>query len=357
MTQAESTGKIPYYIKRITSSRENTIMLALACALVFAIASSVGIGKYPISFGDFFSIVLSWFTGNTAGIDESSVVIVNIVRIPRILLCVIVGMALASSGAVYQGLFKNPMVSPDILGVSTGASVGASIAILMDASFLTIQLMAFGFGISAVLLVTGLATVVGRGNPALLVMILSGMVISSLFGACNALIVYMAAASDTKLADITFWLMGSFAKAGSYENVGLLSMVLSIGALPLLALRWKINVLSFGEEEAQAMGVNTRLLRVIIIVCGTLLTASTVALCGNIGWVGLTLPHICRMLVGPNYKALLPTTMLAGALFLVIVDNIARTIVPGELPIGVITSLIGAPVFIFLMFRRKEGWT
>lgn len=342
-------------IDRAQARKERLILVLLGVALLFAIVVSMGVGRYGIPIGDIFRIIGSWITGQTDFLNNQAEVVIVLVRIPRILLCVLVGAALSASGAAFQGLFKNPMVSPDVLGVSSGAGVGASIAILMDGSSLTVQLMAFLFGIGAVLLVMGLASAMGRGNPQLLIMVLAGMVIGSLFSSCNALIKYVAD-SEEKLADITFWLMGSFAKCGSYKNVAILTGVFVAAATPLFLLRWQINVMAFGEEEAQALGVNTRRVRMIIIVCATMLTASSIAMCGMVGWVGLTMPHITRLMVGPNYKVLLPTTMLSGALFLVLVDDVARTLVSGEIPIGVITSIVGAPIFIYLLFKGKRGW-
>lgn len=203
------------------------------------------------------------------------------------------------AGSAYQGLFKNPMVSPDILGVSSGASVGACLGILLSFSDTLIQIPAFSFGLIAVFSVLIISKIVGRGSSSLLIMILAGTVISALFSAITSLIKYVAD-TDTKLPEITFWLMGSFAKTGSWKNVLILFILFLIGVTPILLLRWKLNVLSFGEEEAQSLGVNIKRIRMVIILSATLLTASSVALCGIIGWVGLIMPHIARFIVGPN---------------------------------------------------------
>lgn len=338
-------------------NREKIIIITLVISLIIAFIVSLGIGRYGVSVPDILKILQDFIFGTDSFTgDAQAKVVVTLIRLPRLLLCVLVGACLSAAGAAYQGLFRNPMVSPDILGVSTGASVGACIAILLSASAAVIQLSAFAFGIMAVLLVMGIASAVGKGNPQTLIMILSGMVISSVFNALNALIKYMAIDTENKLSELTFWLMGSFSKAGSFSNVGILLIVFLIGGVPLLLIRWRINVLAFGEEEAAAMGVDTKKIRLIIIICATLMTASSIALVGNVGWVGMTLPHITRLLVGPNYKILLPTTMLSGALFLVVVDDIARTIIASEIPIGVLTSIIGAPIFIYLIFKGKRGW-
>jgi iron complex transport system permease protein len=334
---------------------EKTILVVLIVLLIAAAVISLGIGRFNIPVSQIIEILKLWITGQTDMANNPIHVVILLVRSPRIMLCILVGAALAASGASYQGLFRNPLVSPDILGVSAGAGVGASIAILMDYPSITVQLMAFCFGIGAVFLVMALASVMGRGNPATLIMVLSGIVIGSLFNSCTALIKYLADAQD-KLPDVVFWLMGSFAKCGSYSNVLLLLILILVGGIPLYLTRWKMNVLAFGEEEAQAMGINTGRLRMGIIVCSTLLTASSIAMCGMIGWVGLVIPHITRFLVGPNFKILFPTSMVLGALFMVIVDDLARALISGEIPVGVITSLIGAPLFIYMMFKGRRAW-
>lgn len=341
-----------------THKKEKMVIIFLLVGLVVSFLVSLGLGRYYIPVKDVIVILKDFIfhTSDYAG-EVKAVVIVTLVRLPRLLLCVMVGICLSSAGAAFQGLFKNPMVSPDILGVSTGASVGACIAILTDCSSFMTQVMAFAFGIFAVVLVMGMASALGKGNPQVVMMILAGMVISSLFNAVNTLLKYVSIDNENKLSEITFWLMGSFAKSGSYKNVLILFIATLLGGIPLMIMRWRINILSFGEEEAEAMGVNTKVIRIVVIVCATIMTATSVSMVGNIGWVGLTLPHITRLLVGPNYKVLLPTTMLSGALFMVLVDDLARTVTASEIPIGVFTAIIGAPIFIYLMFRGKRGWT
>lgn len=249
------------------------------------------------------------------------------------------------------------MVSPDILGVSSGASIGACIAILFSLDSLEIQGFAFATGCLAIALVLAISSAASRNTGgSLLILILAGIVISSLCSAITSIIKYVAP-PDTALPEITFWLMGSFAKTGAWNNVLVLFICFLIGVIPLLALRWKINVMAFGEEEAKALGVNTKRVRLTIILCATLLTATTVALCGIIGWVGLVIPHIGRFLVGANYQVLLPCSILAGATFMVIVDTLARTLSSGEIPISIITAIIGAPVFIYLIFKGKRSWS
>jgi iron complex transport system permease protein len=354
-TRLKNKNLLPINDDRSHSKREKTVIIFLVVALLIAAVVSLGLGRFRIPVNQVINIVWTWITGEIDFSANPDQVVVLLVRVPRILLCMLVGAALSVSGAAYQGLFRNPLVSPDILGVSAGAGVGASIAIIMGAPGITVQVLAFAFGIGAVFLVIGLASAIGKGNPATLVIVLSGMVIASLFGSCTALLKYLADA-QSKLPDVVFWLMGSFAKNGSYQNVLILFILLLAGGIPLYLLRWQMNVLSFGEEEAQAMGLNPQRLRIWIIICSTLLTASSVAMCGTIGWVGLVIPHITRLLVGPNFKALLPTSIFIGALFMLIVDDFARTLIAGEIPVGVITAIVGAPLFIYLMFTGKRAW-
>jgi len=246
-------------------------------------------------------------------------------------------------------------VSPDILGVTQAAGVGASIAILQGFAAVGLHLTSFAFGVGAVLLVMTITKLVGRVGSPLTVLILTGMVVSFFFSSLSSLTKYLAD-TDNQLPAITFWLMGSFAKSGNYKNVFIMLVLAVIGITPLLLMRWRINVLSFGDEEAQSMGVNVRATRIAVIGCATLLTAASVCLCGTIQWVGLIIPHIIRLLVGPNNRILFPGSLIGGGLFLLIVDNFARVIVPGELPIGIITSLIGAPLFIYILFRGRREW-
>lgn len=325
-----------------------TIVL-IVCAFV-----SLTLGRYSLTASEIFNSLYSLITGSSAQNEQANAVITQI-RLPRIAFAVLVGAALSASGAVYQGLFKNPLVSPDILGVSSGAAVGASIAIILSLPVLYVSLTAFGFGLAAVFAVVFLSQLIARGKLNVIIMVLSGVVISSLFGAFSSLLKFLAD-SENKLPEITFWLMGSLARTGGYQNVLYMLGVTALCSVPLFLLRFRLNILAFGEEEAKAMGVNVKFYSFIIICASTLLTASSVAFCGIIGWVGLIVPHIARSIVGANFNALLPASMLIGALFLLVVDTIARCAMASEIPLGIITSLIGAPVFIYLLYQSKKGW-
>jgi iron complex transport system permease protein len=323
--------------------------------LIALLVGSLSIGRYGIPIEHLGTLIWQYINGTVTNENKSAATVLFIIRIPRILLSVLVGAALSVSGAAYQGLFKNPMVSPDILGVTGGASTGAALGLLLSFSSLGVHMVSFLFGISAVMLVMLLTHVIGHGNEKLLIMVLCGTVISSIFSSFTALIKYFAD-TDDKLPAIVFWLMGSFARSGSYNNVLVMLISALVGIVPLMMLRWQINALTFGEEEAQSLGINTKKIRIIIILCATLLTASSVCLCGTIGWVGLIMPHVTRLIVGPNYRALLPTAILSGAVFMLIVDNVARMIISSEIPIGILTSLIGAPLFIYLLFKGRRDW-
>ena len=267
------------------------------------------------------------------------------IRLPRIAAAALVGAALAVAGVSYQGMFRNPMVSPDILGASTGAGFGAALAILLGAGYFGISLTAFCFGLLAVA-AAYLVSCLSRTNQTV-ALILAGMMISSLFSAATS---YVKLVADTQqqLPAITYWLMGSLSSIKP-RDVLFLVLPVALGLAPLLVLSWRMNLLTLGDEEARSMGVNTRLLRLAVIVCATLLTAASVAVSGMIGWIGLVIPHFCRMLFGYDYRRLLPAAALFGASFLVVVDDIARLAYTGELPLGILTAFVGAPIFLYVL--------
>ena len=275
--------------------------------------------------------------------EEASVVIQ--IRLPRILSAALIGTALSAAGASYQAMFRNPMVSPDILGASTGAGFGAAVAILLGAGYFGISAAAFCCGLLAV----AAAWLVSRLSKAdqAVALILAGMMISSLFSAGTSF-VKLVADTQQQLPAITYWLMGSLSSIKD-KDVVFLAIPVTLGMIPLFFLRWRMNLLTVGEEEAQSMGVNTRRLRGAVIVCATLLTSASVAVSGMIGWVGLVIPHFCRMLFGYDYRRLIPAGALFGAAFLLAVDDIARLVTTGELPLGILTAFVGAPLFLYLI--------
>lgn len=271
------------------------------------------------------------------------------IRLPRIFAALLVGCALSVAGAVYQGMFRNPMVSPDILGASTGAGFGAAVAILLGANYLMITASSFCFGLLAVA-AAYLASRFGKFNE-ILAMILAGMIVSSLFSAGTSF-VKLVADTQEQLPAITYWLMGSLSSIKG-RDVKFIIIPIAIGVLPLFILRWRLNLLTVEEETAKTMGINTRLMRIIVVFCATLLTAASVSVSGMIGWVGLVIPHFARMLFGFDYRRLIPATALFGATFLLAVDDIARVTTTGELPLGILTSFVGAPIFFYLLVTGK----
>jgi iron complex transport system permease protein len=303
-------------------------------------------GRYGVTFRTVANLV--------AGHGGLDALILLRVRLPRVLVAMLVGAALSASGAAYQGLFKNPMVSPDILGASAGAACGAAAGILAGLDMVGVQLAAFVCGVAAVTVTAAVSSRMARGGDPVLVMVLVGIVIASV---CTAAISFIktVADPDNKLPAITFWLMGGLSSV-TLADARFLLIVMPIGFAPLWLLRWRLNVLSFGEEEAAALGVNPRRLRWAVILGATLLTAASVSVAGLIGWVGLVVPHLARMIVGPNYRVVLPASLAMGGVYLLLVDDVARTAMPTEISLGILTSLIGAPFFLFLLLRSRRGW-
>jgi iron complex transport system permease protein len=348
----EGTGAIRRTAAAALSSYRLTAVGALAVLLAVIVLAAALIGAYPVTPGELAAAVWRRLTG-AAPVGQIDTVLFE-VRLPRVLAAVLGGAALAGAGAAYQTLFRNPLVSPDILGVSTGAGLGAVLGIFLSLPVIGIQLTAFALGLATVALVYGVASVV-QGRDPILVLVLAGVVVGSLAGAAISLLKILADPYD-QLPAIVFWLLGSFSSIRRTEVWATLPMVL-IGLLPLLLLRWRINVLSLGDEEAKALGVEAGRLRLAVIGAATLMTASVVAISGVIGWVGLVIPHIARMLVGPSFNRLLPTAMLLGGSYLLLVDTLARTMARIEMPIGILTAILGAPFFLWLLMRGREGWS
>lgn len=337
-------------IETIRNISLTTILVALPILLFFG---SFMIGRYPVSPKDVILAIISVFLPVTENLDSTIYTVVWDIRLPRIIAAMTVGAALSISGASFQGTFQNPLVSPDILGVSSGAGFGAAIAILLSFSVVMIQTTAFLFGLLAVILTYSLSKRL-RGNT-ILVMVLGGVAIAALFSAFISCIKYLAD-PDSKLPEIVYWLMGSLSAVNSNSILMTIGPVL-IGFTALLLIGWRINVLSMGDDEARALGVNTEKMRLLVIFCCTLLTASAVSISGIIGWVGLVVPHAARMIVGPDHRKLLPASISLGATFLLLVDDVCRTATSIEIPLGILTAIIGAPVFIYLLQKGYEGWS
>jgi len=326
------------------------VILVILPGLLFFI--SFALGRYPISPPEVIVVLASKILPIEHTWPSVLDTVVFQIRLPRIVAAMLVGAGLSISGASFQGLFRNPLVSPQILGVASGAGFGAALAILLSGNSLVIQASAFLFGLLAV----GLTYMISRaykGAPTL-VLVLGGIAVGALFSALISLAKYAADPYD-QLPSIVFWLMGSLASV-SNQDILMVATPILIGTVVLLLIRWRINVLSMGDEEAQAMGVDTKKLRAIIIVCCTVVTAASVCISGMIGWVGLVIPHVGRMLVGPDHKKLLPACVSIGAFYLLLVDNVARAATTVEIPLGILTAIIGAPFFMYLLRKSRRGW-
>lgn len=332
-------------ILRAADKRYARRFAVLGAVFLAVLLGSLLVGRYALSPGQLVHMLWTRITGGAADWPISDDKVVFAVRLPRVAAAALVGAALAVSGAAYQGMFRNPMVSPDILGASTGAGFGAAVAILLGAGYFGISAAAFCCGLLAV----AAAWLVSRLSKAdqAVALILAGMMISSLFSAGTSF-VKLVADTQQQLPAITYWLMGSLSSIKD-KDVVFLAIPVALGMIPLFFLRWRMNLLTLGEEEAQSMGVNTRRLRGAVIVCATLLTSASVAVSGMIGWVGLVIPHFCRMLFGYDYRRLIPAGALFGAAFLLAVDDIARLVTTGELPLGILTAFVGAPLFLYLI--------
>ena len=332
-------------ILRAADKRYARRFAVLGAVFLAVLLGSLLVGRYALSPGQLVHMLWTRISGGAADWPISDDKVVFAVRLPRVAAAALVGAALAVSGAAYQGMFRNPMVSPDILGASTGAGFGAAVAILLGAGYFGISAAAFCCGLLAVA-AAWLVSRLSRTNQTV-TLILAGMMISSLFSAGTSF-VKLVADTQQQLPAITYWLMGSLSSIKD-KDVVFLAIPVALGMIPLFFLRWRMNLLTVGEEEAQSMGVNTRQLRCSVIVCATLLTSASVAVSGMIGWVGLVIPHFCRMLFGYDYRRLIPAGALFGAAFLLAVDDIARLVTTGELPLGILTAFVGAPLFLYLI--------
>ena len=349
--------------------RSGLTLCILALLLIALIFVSFLLGRYPVSpaallgvlvhrllrgLGDLISPLLpaagTW--GLTPFWDGNMEAVAWNIRLPRILLSCLVGCCLSTAGASFQGVFQNPMASPDILGATNGAAFGAALAILLGGSSQLITLSAFVFSIltvAAAFLISRIA-----GGKRVLTLVLAGIMVGSLFSAGTSFIKLVADPTN-QLPEITYWLMGSLSGA-RWQEVGLAVIPMALGLAPLLLLRWRVNVLTLGDDEARTMGVNAGRVRLIVILCATLITAASVAVSGMIDWVGLVIPHLGRKLVGNDYRFLLPASMLFGAAFLLAVDDVSRNLLALEIPIGILTAFVGAPFFIWLITRKGDAF-
>lgn len=324
------------------------LLLAILAGLVVVALCA---GKYPISAKESIDVLFGELFHRGGDYSEMTRNVVMGLRLPRITASILVGAMLAVSGASYQSIFKNPLVSPDFLGVSSGACIGAALAILMGFSGLALSGFAFAGGILAVVLTVLIPTVMKSESNIMLV--LSGIIVGGAMSSILGFIKYVAD-PETELAAITYWTMGSFSYV-TLPEIGSVLPTMLIPAVILFAMSWWLDILSMGETEAKSLGANIRVIRNLAIACATLMTASAVCISGTIGWVGLVIPHFARMFVGPNNTKLLPTACLMGGIFMLLVDTVTRTISVAEMPVSILTGLIGAPFYALLLYRQRRS--
>ena len=327
-------------------SRVPVSLLAALVSLAVLALVALSLGRFPLGANDVWTLLWAKVSGGAHHLSPQAETVLFDLRGPRILAATIIGAALSGAGAVFQNLFRNPLVSPDILGVSSGAALGAVLAIFLSLPLLAIQGFAFAGGLLAVALVYFIGNAV-RGHDPILALILTGVVVGTLFGSCIALLKTLADPYH-QLPAITFWLLGSLSSVSPQDLWIAIPLVL-LGLVPIFLLRWRMNLLSLSDDEASALGVNVKWMRMAIVACATLITAAAVAISGIIGWIGLLIPHAARLIAGPEFSRLLPLSLVLGACYLLAVDTLARTMAAIEIPPGVLTALIGTPLFLWLL--------
>ena len=331
-----------------------TLFIVLLVILIVSALVSLAIGRFEVPLSHVAGILASKFVSIDPWWTSTDARVIELIRIPRILMAALAGAGLAVAGAALQGIFRNPLVGPQIIGVSSGAAFGGALGILLSESRFLLIGLAFACGMLAMIIVYSISRQQGRAS--ILMLVLAGIVTSAFFSALVSVTKFVADPDD-KLPAIVFWLMGSFATA-SYDKVWLMAVPVVIGSIVIYLMRFQINVLSLGDEEAQSLGVKVERTRWIALIAIALISSAVVAAAGVIGWVGLVIPHFARMLTGPDHKVLIPAAMLIGASYLIHIDNVARTVIAAEIPVGIITALIGAPIFGLLLRRAaNKGWT
>jgi len=344
-----------FLIVRQVVSRSAIPGIAVAVAVLAAgLIAAFVIGRYPVSVVDVARLAWTRLNGLPSGVPPAVETVIFDIRGPRVLSAALVGAALAVAGTAFQGLFRNPLVSPDILGASSGAALGAVVGIYFSLGVLGIQILAFAGGLAAVAAVYAIGSALRSPDP-MLVLVLTGVVVGALLGAGVGLVKYLADPYN-QLPAMTFWLLGSLAATNVSDLLPLFGPI-AAGTAILLVLRWRMNVLSLPDEEARALGLATGPLRIAVIAAASLVTAASVAAAGIIGWVGLVVPHLARFLVGPDFSRLLPTAALLGAGYLLLIDTLARTAAPIEIPLGILTAIIGTPFFIWLLASAHRSWS
>jgi iron complex transport system permease protein len=329
------------------------LLIALG-VLVLGLLVAFTVGRYPVTLAELTEVLVSRLMGRTTAVPPAVENVVLLVRGPRVVAAVLVGGALAVAGTAFQGLFRNPLVSPDILGASSGAALGAVLGIYFSLGVIGIEGLAFAGGLVAVAAVYVIGSLLHSRDP-ILVLVLTGVVVGALLGAGVGLVKYLADPYN-QLPAMTFWLLGSLA-ATTVSDLLPLTGPVAVGTIVLIALRWRLNVMSLPEDEARALGLATGPFRIAIVAAATLVTSASVATSGIIGWVGLVVPHLARALVGPDFPRLIPTAALLGGGYLLFIDTLARIAAPVEIPLGILTAVIGTPFFIWLLAGMQRTWS
>jgi len=338
----------------VSTDRSFNIFFAVISFLTLGVFIIVlGIGRFPVPPRLVLDILISKLIGSGGDWSPIAESVILKIRLPRVLMALFSGIGLGVSGSIFQGIFRNPLVSPGVVGVTSGAGFGAALAILIFGWGFMPQIFAFIFGLGALLL-TWTITKKSRASTHL-IFVLSGVIVNMFFQALISLVKFMAD-SDDKLPSIVYWLMGSLSSC-SWRKVAVSVPIILISSIILILMRRRINLLSLGEEEVRSLGVNPTVLMNIILLFNTLIVASIVSVAGIVGWIGLIIPHIGRMLVGPDHRRLIPVSAVLGGLFFILIDTLGRTISPQDIPLGILTALVGAPLFIGLLIKSKGEWT
>lgn len=338
-------------LRRGFSARANVryriLITTLTVALIVTFVFSISIGRFSIPADQIIAVLL----GQQEGISLNIVSVLVNSRIPRAIAAVFSGMALASAGAAYQGVFQNPLAAPDVLGAASGSACGAALAILAGFTDIGVQMCAFVMGLASVALTYLVSKIVGNKGSMIVYLVLVGMVISAFFDSGISIAKTFADVDDT-LPAITFWLMGGLTNV-TQKSVAIMAPIIAVGVIALIFIRWKLNLISFDDNEAASMGMNVKAMRLLVVCLATLISSAAVSTCGLVGWVGIIIPHCARLLVGANYLKMLPVTTLLGGIFLLVIDDIARNLLQIEIPLGILTALIGAPLFLWLLFKSR----
>lgn len=336
-----------YLIKRKKNFYKFIFFIIL---FLVVIVLSFSVGRYPIKFYDVIKVILNKLNVYFISINETSETIIWNIRIPRVLAAILIGAGISTSGALFQGLFKNPMVSPDMLGATQGSAFGAALGILLSLNFYLITVMSFITGLISVT-ITYIISKIFKSDR-ILGLVLAGIMIGSIFSSGISFI-KLIADTENQLPGITYWLMGSLASI-KIVDVKFIFLPIIFGLIISNLYKWEINIFTMGEEEAKSLGVNTEMVRMIIIFVATLMTASSVSVSGVIGWIGLIIPHFTRLIFGDDYRNVIPASGIIGATFLLVVDGFCRNLATSEIPIGILTSFIGAPIFLFLIYKKGK---